>query len=351
MRKFGILLCVVILCCGFIGREGGGGGGIKIGDKIFTLAQAGLKIAGAQDPYFPDPETIEAVSELITKIDAVQPTFVKGQLKEGIFGNKRSYQKVSVVDPQLFAKMNEEYAKYVERLPGQFAMLAYTEENMTYLFPDYFAAPAPTRAITLLQQALGRNPKKDLKDIFRLEEAVTTFARNPQNPDYRLKVYEAFERLQFYDISGLAFQAIYVQWLMDQGVQLKLSDFLNAELKLGQICGITDKIREVPRTKDGHTAYPTDSLVLSARRKVHEGIFKYFYGSSMVSWGPNTNGFDDRDLGCGMVNKDPSNYALSVREVEGRPWIYATAMDAKVLPVDPWYVVPEVKIRFDLPRN
>lgn len=331
------------------------GGAIKIGDKIYTLAEAGLKIEDPQTPYFPDDETIQATVAVTDKIGAIMPTAYRTKLRDGIFGNTHRYQKAAVVDQALFLRMQEEYAKHVAQLPvtGTFTLLAYTEGSVTYLFPDFFAATPETRALILVHEsAFFMNPQATLENVLRLEIATVEFLAAPEDWLKHIGIYNAFEALKLFDklqkdewfagtkkVDVNTGFALYLKTLIRHGVDLRLSHFVAPGTSLGLRCG------------DAHGEYynparwiATDAVILNQHRGIEAGFFRRFYQQSVLfdhkRFYPYTDDAYRKhkggkfDIGCGLINKTAENFRISVREdaKTGRPVIYVMAIDESPAP-------------------
>ncbi len=361
MKAFSLLFIYLFSLSGFaaeIGREGGGGGGIKINGRVYTFAEAGLRLQDPEIPYFPDEETIQATLETTEKLDKIFPPGFQKIFSDPIFQNDHIYQKVEVVNQPLFDRLKEEYAKYLDTLPieGDFVLPAYTEEKTTYLFPDFFAAAPATRALYMIHEAaFFLKPHAKLEDVLRLEIAVVHFLREPGLLQNKLAVYDALRGLHIlrHDELGDVVHTLYLKALLDSGIDLRLSDFVAEGTVVGSNCG--RKELEIP-----FPGFPTDAITLSHRRHLEPSFFRRFYQLSLL-----VDAVDDRlsppdaygrrywaafDLGCGVMNKNPENFRLSVPE--GRFAVYATAIDqSPAPPSDSIVKVVEARVSFYLPGH
>lgn len=220
-----------------IGREGGAGGGIKINGKVISLAEAGLVIENPEIPYFPDDVTVNAAEDLMTKVSAILPPVSQNLFTVAVFANDHLYQKVKVVNQDLFNKVKTEYQQYLGTLPvqGEFTMAAYTSDKTTYLFPDFFEAEPSSQAIYLLHEtAFYLKPDAALQNVLRLEIAAVQFIKDIKNPDRMLDVYIAMWRLGLFGDDYQYIDALYFKVLAAKGVIPLLSDFVGGAGKVGK---------------------------------------------------------------------------------------------------------------------
>lgn len=292
-----------------LGREGGGGGGLKIDDKIYSLAQAGLKLEDPATPYFPDDVIIQATEEALKKIEAKLPTASRFLLRRAIFNNDHIYQKVSVVDPELFGQLTLAYKKYVDSLKttGTFILPAYTIGKVTYLLPDFFSASPDTQALYLIHEAaFYLIPNAQLHDVLGLEIAVLNLTRDPQSTEAAIELYDALFALTL--ITEQAHDALYLSSVTKPFEQLTLTAFVGRDFDLKR------------SERDGDYAcgqapvvnwYATDGTALKrSSRRYEETFFRRFYRTNIALTSVNVEtraiqtGYS---IGCGLRNQDPNN--------------------------------------------
>lgn len=345
MKPVWLLVCLLLSLPAFaeeeVGREGGGGGGIRIGDKVYTLAEAGLKLEDPENPYFPDGETVEATVSAVQSIAEIFEGKDKKRLYNGIFSNDHVYQKVEVVDPALFSRLKDEYASFVDTLPikGEFVLPAYTENKTTYLFPEFFEASPSTRALYLIHEAaFFIDPEEKLQNVLRLELAAMNYLRDSKNLKNKIAMYDSFAYLGYVD-NNLS-RGYYLKALVDEGIDLRLSDLLGPDAVLTPRCRVSNR---------PNSAYETDSVTLSQWGAREESFFRRFYRHKLRIESKIIDSMDF-ELGCGLVDKRASNFRLSLEKYQSDWMLTATAIDTALNNSDFEGLVTSARVGFWAPE-
>jgi hypothetical protein len=145
---------------------GNGGGGICVGQICSTLAEAGLRVATPQEPYFIlPPATVKALQELSK---ALPLGAFREDLVEQTVGRGDNFIKLEVADPQKIEQIRKQYAKILHDNNSSididqvriFAfgrviqngswVTEYREE--TYLLPDFFSLTPEQQAKVLIHE-------------------------------------------------------------------------------------------------------------------------------------------------------------------------------------------------------
>ncbi len=311
-----------------------GGGGIRFNGKVYTFAEAGLKIADPETPYFPEPELIAATQSVLKKLNEILPSGARRLWPGAVFGNDHTYQRVQVEVPYLFERFKEEYSSYMRSLqPGEgaFVLAAYTESDRTYLFPDFFLASLDSQAIYLMHEAAYfLEPKAELEQVLRWEIALVDFLKNPRESERRVALFEAMAGMNLFgatkERSDHVFLALYVAELQGRGLDIDLSYFLAPDQRLKTFrCGnLRWDLAE--RAGINWHLFPTDALVLRDNREVDANFFRLFYRKSLYLRALKVS--DYYEAGC-ETKERPENYRLEMRENEaGLPTLFVVAKNA-----------------------
>lgn len=291
------------------GREGGGGGGIRMPDgKIYTMAQAGLKFADNQgeDPFYVDSQTMRTAKQIVqTMKENCLAAFadsacnsVVAKLGEELSSNNHTYKKVEIVRPELFNRMKNEYQSFVHKLPikGTFVLPAYTEERTTYLFPDFFASDLQTRAIYLIHEAMfSYDPKISLERVLRVEVAIVELLQE-RNPRTVRALRDSLVFARGYSVEN-ELVANYLEYLFAIGKTVALAQLFEGEILNTDVQSIFAKF-------DYETSIETSPYTLSENKHIDPEFFKMFLGKELRVF-------------CGISNPSEA-FAVAMSDLEFR---------------------------------
>lgn len=285
------------------GETGGGGGGIKIGDKVYTMAQAGLQFPKDPEPFYVDFESIDKATEILKSLEKHCPKEYLQNIKciakpadinKRILFNRHEYKKVEVADAQLFERLKAEYQKYVSQLPvrGSFVLPAYTEDKITYLFPDFFKADTQTQAIYLIHEALFYNydieglfasEALSLEQVLKIEVAIVGILKN-ENPSTVRALRDALA--PFHDYKGHKEAIIvgnYLEYLKEKGITVSFDQlFQDTDRYLDDRISCPRRAPERSNNfKDNAVAIETSPYSLSKNRSIDADFFKTFFHTAL----------------------------------------------------------------------
>jgi hypothetical protein len=283
MNPFNLALIITALSFGtwaFAGPgDAGGGAGITVGGKFYTLAQAGLKIDPKAERYFPDQQTLAASMVLLKDIESILPDGYKHSVRNAAFGNQHQFERLLVADPASYNKIKSEYQKYINMTPlkGEFKLIGFTKNKVTYLLPDWDTTPPEARALFLVthESAYFHKTNQSLEAILRFESAVLNLHQSPADPDRMMAVYDSLWELNFISLDLVI--PFYVYTLGLKGISITLDAFF--EFSKGEGC-LVEGTGGAPQA-DLHTS----PLAISAHRSVDPQFFSRFYRTSFKFFG------------------------------------------------------------------
>ena len=182
-------------------KTGNGGGAIKIGDRTYTFAQAGLRFpTEPTDRPFTIAEEPEACAQALAYLDALEravPKLYLDPVRRALFEPKHGYVRDEVTSPAALAKIRADYARYVSAIgvPGaRFDLMAYTLGATTHLLPQFAAKATEIKALNLLHENwFYLNPSAQLDAVLQLDVAVENYLRAPSDPRTLLPLYDALD--------------------------------------------------------------------------------------------------------------------------------------------------------------
>ncbi len=255
------------------GKEtGGGGAGIKIGQTVYSLSEAGLKVrSDIKEPFYPDVDTLDVAESILKEVEAFLPKEQKALLRNVAFGNSHRYQELEVVDAKLFEQIKTQYQNYVDSLPvkGAFTLIAYTaKDRVTYILPDWTNATPETRALFLLthEAPYSIDPSADLGKILEFENLIYHFHKAPKGYSKIMNIYRVMTELKI--LSSDNFAEFYIYSLNKRGIEVHLGDLLNEFGILDVVSRNVDVI---------NYELTTDPLTLRRSTRLDSEFFTYLY--------------------------------------------------------------------------
>ncbi len=271
-----------------LGQVGNGGGGIGLpSGKKYTMAQAGLKFYGnKEDPFYVDAVIMKRSKEILQIVrencslefsDSSCEHMAKN-LDFELSSNKHIYKKTEVVDPKLFNRLKNEYQKFVDKLPikGKFVLAAYTEQQTTMLFPDFFESDLETQAIYLIHEAMfSYDPKVTLEKVLRVEVAIVDLLKEI-TPDTRRAMRDAFSMARNLSAEKADNEQVgnYLEYLYALGKTVELS-------RLFESSNLDTSYQTLLKKCNFETFYQTSPFALSENKSFDPEFFRMFFGKEL----------------------------------------------------------------------
>lgn len=148
------------------GREGGGGGGICIGNKCITLAEAGIRIT-ENAPVSSQWHMSLAVLNHIKQISKTLPFGGEDILKKAI-GKTDTFSIPETVNPKLLRQITKEYQEVLreaknEAIAKDLKIFAISNSTETFLLPSFFDLNDYQKALVLVHEGIVRDVKQDYR--------------------------------------------------------------------------------------------------------------------------------------------------------------------------------------------